>query len=392
MKFLHTSDWHIGRTVRGQSRLQEQEAALQQVLQHAREQRVDCLLVAGDVFDSSAPPPEAEALVYRFFGELYGAGIPAVVIAGNHDHPRRLDAVAPLLNPLRVHVRGVPRAADGGAVVEVESRDGRERAVIAALPWVNERDVVDFDHLQGEAGAPLTQYADRMRAALASLARSFRPDACNLLVAHLLAHDAQVGPGGGERELHMAMGLYGVRREALPAEAQYIALGHVHKRQEIQCATRAAYSGSLLQLDFGEREQAKHVNLVELHPRQPAQVTPLPITAGRELIDIGSPDRGVPLADLSQWQAKNDSAWFRVFVDVQMPVASLAQMVRAVLPAAVHVERTRRSEAAPPQEERSGLGPEELFARFYASNLGRGRPPSRETAALFRRLLSEVEA
>jgi DNA repair protein SbcD/Mre11 len=134
VKFLHTSDWHIGRTIRGQSRLAEHEGALQQVLAHAREHSVDCLIVAGDVFDTSAPAPESEALAYRFFGELFGAGIPAVVIAGNHDHPKRLDAVAPLLGSLRIQARGVARGPADGALIDVQSRDGREKATVAALP------------------------------------------------------------------------------------------------------------------------------------------------------------------------------------------------------------------------------------------------------------------
>ncbi len=138
MRFLHTSDWHIGRNVRGQSRLAEQEAALQEVLSVTKEHDVDCLLVAGDVFDTSTPPPEAEQLVYAFFRELYGAGTPAVVIAGNHDHPKRLDAVAPLLGSLGIHMRGVPRGPGDGALIDLESRDKRERAVVAALPWINE--------------------------------------------------------------------------------------------------------------------------------------------------------------------------------------------------------------------------------------------------------------
>ena len=392
MRFLHTSDWHIGRTVRGQSRHAEQEAALQQVLDHARAQEADCLLVAGDVFDTSAPSPESERLVYAFFRELHGAGIPAVVIAGNHDHPRRLDAIAPLLDSLRIHARGLPRGASDGAVVQVASRDGRERALVATLPWVNERDFVDFERLQGEAGAPLTQYADRMRSALDGLARAFEPDACNVLLAHLLAHDAVVGIGGGERELHMAMGLYGVRREALPAAAQYVALGHVHRPQAIKCATCAAYSGSLLQLDFGEREQAKSVNLVEVHARQPAQVTQLSVTAGREMVDLGSPEQGVALDELAQYRDIVDRAWFRVYVDVDLPVANLPQLVREVLPSAVHVERARKAdEPAPAAEGRESLGPVELFSKFYAGKLGRGHEPTPETLALFRHLLGEEE-
>ncbi len=215
------------------------------------------MLIAGDIFDTSAPSAEAETLVYRFFGELSGAGIPAVVIAGNHDHPRRLEAIAPLLSSLGIQARGHVRGPDDGAVVEVQSRDRRERALVATLPWLNERDVVDFARLQEEPGSSLIQYAERVQVALEALTARFEPDTINVAMAHLLADDAMVGPGGGERELHMAMGIYGVRREALPVAAQYVALGHVHKPQEIACATKAAYSGSLLQLDFGERRSGE---------------------------------------------------------------------------------------------------------------------------------------
>ena len=392
MKFLHTSDWHIGRAIRGQSRLAEQEAALQQVLTHAREQAVDCLLLAGDVFDTAAPSPEAETLVYRFFGELSGAGIPAVVIAGNHDHPRRFEAIAPLLASLGIHARGVPRGPADGAVVEVPSRDGRERALVATLPWLNERDLVDFARLQEETGAPLIQYAARVQAALDALAAGFDSGAISIMMAHLLADDAMVGPGGGERELHMSMGIYGIRRDALPVAAQYVALGHVHRPQEIPCATKAAYSGSLLQLDFGERHQEKSVNLVEVHPRQPALLTTLPITAGRSLIDIGSPERGVALNELAQYRDLDGDSWFRVYVDLDMPVANLPQLVRNELPSAVHVERARGHLETPEDAAATEhLGPVEMFQKFYESNLGRGKPPPDETVALFRRLLTEEE-
>ncbi len=392
MKFLHTSDWHIGRTIRGQSRHAEQEKSLQQVLTHAKEQAVDCVLIAGDIFDTSAPSPEAETLVYSFFGELSGAHIPAVVIAGNHDHPRRLEAVAPLLSSLGIQARGHALGPAQGGVIEVASRDGKERALIAALPWLNERDIVDFARLSEEEGAPLMQYATRVEAALHKLTEGFAPDAVNISMAHLLADDAMVGPGGGERELHMAMGIYGIRRQALPTAAQYVALGHVHRPQEIACATKAAYSGSLLQLDFGEREQEKSVNLVEIHARQPARIETLPITAGRRLTDIGSLEHGVTLPDLAQFRDANDDSWFRVYVDLEMPVANLPQLVRNELSSAVHVERARgRVEASEDGDVVERLGPVEMFQKFYESNLGRGKTPADETMTLFRRLLTEEE-
>ncbi|HWQ28521.1 MAG TPA: exonuclease subunit SbcD, partial [Dehalococcoidia bacterium] len=118
MRFLHTSDWHVGKPLRNRSRDDEYRAALAEVLDIARRERVDCVLVAGDIYDASTPPPEAERIVYDFFRELRGAGIKAVVIAGNHDHPRRLDAVARVLEMLDIFVLGrVARPDDGGCVL-----------------------------------------------------------------------------------------------------------------------------------------------------------------------------------------------------------------------------------------------------------------------------------
>jgi exonuclease SbcD len=394
VKFLHTSDWHVGRMIRGRSRESEHQAALQQILTYAHEQEVDCLLIAGDVFDTSAPAPEAERLVYQFFQELHGAGIPAVIIAGNHDHPRRFEAIAPLLRTLNIHSLGDPRPAGQGGDIEVRSRDGRETAIVAALPWITERRAVDFTSLQQGPGAALLSYAEQVAQAMQNLSGAFRPDAVNLLVAHALVNDAVVGPNrsGGERELHMAMGIYGIQKQRLPVAAQYIAFGHVHKTQELVKSPAAWYAGSLLQLDFGEVEQAKSVNLVELHARQPASVTPLPIDKGtRQLIDIGTPSHGVNVNELASYRETMGDAWLRVFVDLDLPVANLPSLVRDTLPNAVHVERTRASTAAveASQATLEATAPEEMFASFYRTSLGRGSEPTAATTAMFRRLLTE---
>lgn len=391
MKFLHTSDWHVGRTVRGRSRDAEHVAALAQVLAHAREQAVDCLLVAGDVFDTSAPSAESEKIVYDFFRELHGAGIPSVLIAGNHDHPKRFEALAPLLRTVRIHLRGEPKEPGEGGIFEIESRDGRERALVAALPWVTERSVVEFGRLQDEPAAPLGQYAEQVARGMASLAGAFQAGAVNVLVCHVLIDDAVIGQGGGERELHLTMGIYGVNRQRLPVAAQYVALGHVHKAQDVRRSPLASYSGSLLQLDFGEVAQEKSLNFVEVHPGRPAELSRLPLTAGRALRNVGSPLHGVGLNDIAALAAEAGDAWLRVFVDVDIPVANLTALVREQLPNAVHIERvTTLAAGQEPPENRAGKSPVDLFADFYATSAGRGKAPPEPTLALFRRLLDEV--
>src|SRR5215510_12620139 len=105
MRFLHTADWHIGKSLRGRSRMSEHESALSEVLYIARMEKVDAVLVAGDIFDSQAPNADAERLVYHFLAELAALRIPAVLIAGNHDHPGRFKALQPLLDRMNVHIR-----------------------------------------------------------------------------------------------------------------------------------------------------------------------------------------------------------------------------------------------------------------------------------------------
>jgi exonuclease SbcD len=382
MKFLHTGDWHVGKTLRGRHRDDEYAAALAEVLDIARREQVDCLLVAGDVFDSAAPSAEAERLVYEFFRELWGAGIPAVVIGGNHDHPRRLAAVSGLLEVVAVHVRGEPRLPEAGGVVEVPSRDGRERALVAALPWVPERRVVAFDDLLQSEEEPFKQYADRTGAMLDYLSRPFQADTVNIVLAHVLIDGAVIGPGGGERPLHLGQA-YAISAERLPATAQYIALGHVHRPQKVVTAAPTHYAGSVLQLDFGEREQAKSVVLAEVHPGVPAQVQHVTLAAGRELRDVSG--------SLSELQSMSDDvgdAFLRVFVRADGTVANLAEQVREILPNAVDV-RCIRPDEQPQEREQTllAMGPEDLFVTYYQQARGHDAPAA--VLTLFRRLYEE---
>jgi exonuclease SbcD len=226
-----------------------------------------------------------------------------------------------------------------------------------------------------------------------SLATAFRPDRISVLMAHVLVNNALIGAGGGARPLHLDMGIYGINPERIPTQAQYAALGHVHKPQDIRLSPRASYSGSLLQLDFGEAEQDKSVSLVELHAGRPAEVARLPITAGRRLCDIGSPAHGVAVDDLAGYAAEVGDAWLRVFVDVDTPLADLAARVREQLPNAVHVQRVTPGAAGEINSgslTSAGKPPRELFRGFYESKAGRGQAALEPTMRLFDQLMDEA--
>jgi exonuclease SbcD len=387
MRFLHTSDWHVGKPLRNHKRDDEYAAALAEVLDIAKREDVDCALIAGDVFDSAVPPPEAERIVFHFFGELAGAGIPAVVIAGNHDHPRRWNAYAPVLRHLGIHVRGEPVSAEEGGVIEMPSRDGSETAVIAALPWVSERKVRDFESLMRE-GKHLEQYADGVAEMLAHLAGAFRADAANVMVAHLLLEDSKTGgPESGERPLHMGQN-YVVKRRALPAEAQYIALGHMHMPQDTGLAN-GSYSGSLLQCDFGEAGQAKRVNIVEVAPGRKANVRPIPLSSPKRLRNVGSSKAGVTLSELQILAPEISEDYVKVFVKVDRPLPGLAEQVREIVPNAVDivVERTE-DEAKESGPSLQRMPAEELFTAYHEAAYT--KPPEPRLLALFNRLHEEA--
>ena len=133
MRVLHTADWHVGKHLRGRSRDEETAAALDQVVEMARDSAVDAILIAGDVYEHRTVSPEADLIVFEALARLRDTGATIVLIPGNHDSWQRLEALSKLLTPLGILV--VPRVlrpAEGG-VVEVPSRDGSEAAIVACI-------------------------------------------------------------------------------------------------------------------------------------------------------------------------------------------------------------------------------------------------------------------
>jgi exonuclease SbcD len=383
VRFLHTADWHIGKPLRGRSRMDEFAAALDEVHRIAATSRVDAVLLAGDVFDSPAPPPEAEKLVYDFFARLIPERIACVVIGGNHDHPRKLAALASLLEGLDIHIRAEVRPADQGGVVTVPSRDGKEEARVAVLPFVPERKVVDACSVMGPEHVWYEAYARRIEQILHFLTKDLTAKTVNLLVGHLLVSGARFGTG--ERQLHLG-DIYGVNAEQLPGNVQYVALGHLHRPQELLAPARTCYSGSLLELDFGEREQDKRVVLVDAKAGKAVAIESVPLSAGRRLRDVS----GI-LAELQRLVPEVGSDFLRVTVKAEGPTPGLADEVRELLPNALEVTVDYpRQEAALEGRDASHrtLQPAELFARFYQAK--NGAVPGEDLKKLFEDVYEEA--
>ena len=384
MRFLHTADWHVGKTLRGRSRMEEYAKALEQVAGIAIEGKVDAVLVAGDVFDSPAPPPEAEKLVYDFLARLLPHRIAGVVIAGNHDHPKRLGALASLLEGLRIFVRPEVRPPGQGGVVRVSSRDGAEEAAIAVLPFVPERRVVDACAVMDAEHKWFDTYRQRIEEILAALARDLPAGSVTIALAHLMVEGARVGTG--ERELHLGE-VYGVCPQQLPSSVQYVALGHLHRAQEVLAPAKTRYPGSLIELDFGEQDQEKSVVVLEARPGRPPAIELVGLTAGRRLRTIEG-----TLDDLRRLADDKSDDYLRVKVKAEAPTPGLAERVRELLPNALDVTVDHpRSAGSQPGERGRGrvrLAPGQLFAEYYAYR--NQSPPPAELQQLFDRIHEEA--
>lgn len=344
----------------------------------AAAETVDLTVVAGDLFDSGAPGAESERIVYEALLDL-AAVSPVVVVGGNHDHPRRLQAVTPLLELGRISVGAMLARPDEGGVLRM-TIDSGETARIALVPFVSRRGIVTADHLMGlDADKHGGVYAERLALVLAALTQGLSTEEVNLVVAHLMVHGGMLG--GGERAAHTIFD-YAIPAQAFDGALSYVALGHLHRQHRIPASAPVWYSGSPLQLDFGEHEDRKGVLVVEATPGLPASLRPIPLLAGRRLVVLrGSLEEVVTAAE-----GLEEDAYLKVELEERARVG-LADEVRSILPNAVEVALAAAEDAGvaePP--ERLGRPPHELFVEYLEE-----RSVSDERlVSLFAELLAEA--
>jgi len=380
VRILHTSDWHVGKTLRGTPRLDEHRAVLGEITRIAADEQVDLVLVAGDLFESAAPPPDAQRVVWDALLGLRASGARVAVIGGNHDNQHALDAWSPVFAAAGITVLGHATRPEHGGLVEFTTRSG-EGVELVLLPFVSQRFAVRTEQmLELDAAEASGLYAERMRRLITALSAHFRPDAVNVVAAHCFVRGGKLG--GGERDAQTIFD-YSVEANAFPANANYVALGHLHRTQRMDARTQAWYCGSPIQVDFGEEADAKHVLLVDTAPGVPAKVDARPLTTPWQLRTV----RGT-LDELRAFAPSTGDAWLRVVV--REPVrAGLADDVRALLPRAVDVRiETAAALETPARTSRQGRTPRELFSEYLASE-GVDDP---RVVHLFERLYDEATA
>lgn len=327
MRILHTADWHVGKKLGRIDRTPEFEQVFDELVALTRDQRIDLVIVAGDLLDRAIAPFDAISLVLDALRRLADAAGAVVCIVGNHDSAVLFEILAPLLKGLNVHLVPRIRRPGVGGVVTIPSRDGTEAASVAAFPFLHEAEVVDFMAASEEW---FKGYDHRVRAICRALCDALDPATVRILTGHFFVAGAELG--GGERRIQVGP-QYAATAQAIPPSVHYAALGHVHRPQEIPgAATRARYSGSILPLDFSERTHRKEVVVVEASAATPARVASFQLASGRRLLRVEA-----PMEELRQRAATGEfeGAFLDVRVQTSGPVFGVAEEVRSFLPDAV---------------------------------------------------------
>lgn len=397
MKILHTSDWHLGQRFLLNDRSEEQQAALDCVLQIIREEQVDLLVLSGDVFDIGNPPFPARRIYYRFLKDLLGTCCRYVVITGgNHDAPGMLEAPKELLRGLNIFVVGA--APEDPAEVLLELRDDADRleAVVAAAPFLRDRDL-KFS-TSGETAEDRVQ---RLRTALADYFNTLGERALPfqnagvpiLCTGHLYASGADTS---GKQDNIYIGDVENIRADAFPPVFSYVALGHIHRAQKIGGLEHVRYSGSLIPLSFSETRDEKSVTLLEYEGAALRKIYQRKIEGLRRLKTIEG-SREEVLQELSSFAQRHSSDPFRPWVEAIVHLDAVAPEIEEELYEhckRLHLELLKlriQQNHQPLQpgtstETLSELDPLDVFRRLCGSAENPGDLP--ELEATFRELLA----
>jgi len=388
MRLFHTSDWHLGQTLHGQDRDYEHAAFLTWLLQRLVERRPDVLLVAGDIFDTVNPPVKAQERLYDFIVNAHEQlpQLTLVMIAGNHDSGSRIELPAPLMRRLRAHAIGRVLWLDDGELdserllLPLPDAQGAIAAWCLALPFLRPAEVtgrlLGDDYLHG-----IAQVHERL---ISAAERKRQPGQALIAISH--AHMA-----GGSVSLDSERSLVIGSAEALPASLfgptiSYVALGHLHKPQQVNGEQRVRYSGSPIPLSFSEVDYPHQILEVECQGEQLVSVQSLLIPRAVNLLRIGPQPLARVLAqlaelpDLDLLASAQALPWLEVRVQLDEPQPDLRQQIehavhgKAVRLVRIGAEYLGKGSDDPTAdavlEELDRMNPQDLFSRAWRDTYG----------------------
>ncbi len=365
MKLLHTSDLHIGKRVNEFSMLEDQKYILDKILNIAREEQADGIILAGDIYDKPIPPAEAVQVFDRFLTGLADLKIPVFVISGNHDSAERLSFGARLMDSRGVHVSSVYE----GNPVKVTLRDDYGEADIHLLPFLRPSSV------RHALDCEVTGYQEALGEALAHM--EIDKNKRNVLVAHQFV----TGASRCESEEISVGGLDNVDAALFDA-FDYVALGHIHSPQHVG-REAVRYCGTPLKYSFSEAGQEKSVTVAELLEKGQVSIRTVPLTPLRDMRKI----RGtyMELTSLSFYEHTNTEDYIHATLTDEEDIVDGMARLRVIYPNLMTLEydnrRTREHRQVEGPEEMEQKSELELFRDFYQLQNNQPMSPAQEEFA-----------
>lgn len=401
MRILHTADWHLGKSLEKRSRIDEQRKFLDDFIEIAKENDIDLVIIAGDIYDSSNPPAIAEKMFYDTLKKISDNGKRLIlIIAGNHDNPERLVASAPLAREHGIIMIGTLKTIidtgnygrhkiinSGEGFIEVEING--EKAVILTVPYLSEKRLNEVLYKDMDSDEErIKSYSDRVFSLFDSLKDNYREDTINLLVSHLYAMGSE--EGGSERSIQLG-GSYIVNCECFPKEAQYIALGHVHKPQLVPGTNKKArYSGSPIHYNKKEVSYNKKCFVVDVKANEEANVREVYFKVYKPIEIWKCENFDDALLKCEENKDRECWVYLEIKVDRYMredEIKKLKELKKDILEITPIIENIHRDdESAISLSEKSF---EELFIDFYKKE--RMGEPDKEIIDLFLNLVYEEE-
>jgi exonuclease SbcD len=357
MRFIHTADWHLGRLFHGVHLTDDQVHVLKQLVDLAKEAKVDAVLIAGDIYDRAIPPPDAVSVLDETLSRLVlDLHVPVICISGNHDSPDRLGFGSRMLAGRSLHIFGPLWPAAMPVIIEDEAGP----VYIYAVPYAEP--AVVREHLASDA---IRDHNSAMQA-LVNRARQLHPEGARAI---LVAHAFVVGGEESDSERPLSVGGADAVDVACFDGFSYVALGHLHRPQTAG-SDAIQYAGSLLKYSFAEADHRKSVNLVELDANGHCTVERIRLSVRRDVRCV----RGY-LADLLHGPGPGENPQDYLMVTLLDTGAILDAIgrLREVYPNVLHIERPPlmpSGQTATTRADHRRMNDAELFAAFYSQVAG----------------------
>lgn len=339
IRILHTADWHLGQTFFGYDRTQEHEHFLDWLAGVLTKNKIDVLIVAGDVFDVFNPSAASQRMFYRFIHRVTTENprLQLVVVAGNHDSAARLESPLPLLQEMRTEIKGIVHKQNGKIdyehlLVELKNAAGEVEALCLAVPFLRQG---DYPVVETE-GNPYAEGVKELYARLLKYALKKRTDGQALVaVGHLLATGSEIAEKDHSERIIIG-GLESVSPESFPEQIVYTALGHIHKAQRVSGRENIRYAGSPLPMSFAEKHYHHGVVKVTLDEGWAVEIEKLEYTPLVRLLSIPATEAAAPdevLDELRGLELPEDEPmpYLEVKVKLSEPEPMLRQQVEEIL-------------------------------------------------------------